>query len=43
MPDFHFLRRDMGGTWSQKTGEAPVTNRDADGKIIKDPQVRGSC
>jgi hypothetical protein len=38
MPDYHFLRKDSNGLWSQKAGEAPATNRDAQGNLIKDPQ-----
>lgn len=38
-PDFHFLRKDSNGLWSQKAGEAPATNRDARGALIKDPQA----
>jgi hypothetical protein len=38
-PDFHFLRKDSNGMWSQKAGEAPATNKDAQGKLIKDPQA----
>lgn len=40
--DFHFMRRDAGGAWSHKTGEAPVTDRDADGKQLTDPEVGGA-
>lgn len=39
MPDYHFLRKDSNGLWSQKAGEAPATNRDAQGNLIKDPQA----
>ncbi|WIA11023.1 hypothetical protein OEZ85_011177 [Tetradesmus obliquus] len=38
-PDFHFLRKDANGLWSQKGGESPATNRDAQGQLIKDPQA----
>lgn len=38
-PDFHFLRKDSNGLWSQKAGEAPATNRDAQNQLIKDPQA----
>jgi hypothetical protein len=36
--DFHFLRRDDGGRWSEKMGATPVVDRDAAGKIIEDPE-----
>eukprot|EP00878_Enallax_costatus_P029490 GHUV01031981.1.p1 GENE.GHUV01031981.1~~GHUV01031981.1.p1 ORF type:complete len:168 (-),score=45.03 GHUV01031981.1:1476-1979(-) len=38
-PDFHFLRKDSNGLWSQKAGEAPATNRDLTSTLIKDPQT----
>lgn len=38
-PDFHFLRKDANGLWSHKAGEAPATNRDAQGALIRDPQA----
>lgn len=38
-PDFHFVRKDSNGLWSQKAGEAPATNLDAQGALIKDPQA----
>eukprot|EP00877_Chromochloris_zofingiensis_P012892 jgi/Chrzof1/7857/Cz02g39020.t1 len=38
LPDFHFLRRDINKLWSQKVGEAPVTNLDSAGTVIKDPE-----
>jgi hypothetical protein len=38
-PDFHFARRDAGGRWSHKVGEAPATDRDAAGQPITDPQA----
>lgn len=38
-PDFHFMRRDSGGAWSQKQGEAPVTDKDDAGKLITDPEA----
>lgn len=37
-PDFHFLRRDDGGRWSEKMGATPVVNVDVEGKPIDDPQ-----
>jgi hypothetical protein len=42
-PDFHFARRDSNGRWSHKTGDSPVSDRDADGKPITDPQVGACC
>eukprot|EP00879_Flechtneria_rotunda_P001962 GHRR01002136.1.p2 GENE.GHRR01002136.1~~GHRR01002136.1.p2 ORF type:complete len:228 (+),score=54.51 GHRR01002136.1:785-1468(+) len=38
-PDYHFLRKDSNGMWSQKAGEAPATNLDAQGNTIQDPQA----
>lgn len=38
-PDFHFVRKDANGLWSQKAGEAPATNKDAQGALIRDPQA----
>ncbi|KAF8068265.1 Insoluble matrix shell protein 1 [Scenedesmus sp. PABB004] len=38
-PDFHFLRKDANGLWSQKAGESPATNLDAQGQPIRDPQA----
>ena len=37
--DYHFLRQDKGGYWSQKSGARPVTNLDANGHKIWDPQM----
>jgi hypothetical protein len=37
-PDFHFLRRDDGGRWSEKMGATPVVDVDVEGKPIDDPQ-----
>jgi hypothetical protein len=38
--DYHFLRQDGGrGFWSQKSGAMPVTDRDAGGHKIWDPQL----
>jgi len=37
--DYHFLRQDRGGYWSQKSGARRVTNLDADGHEIWDPQL----
>lgn len=36
--DFHFLRRDDNGLWSEKMGATPVVNKDVLGKIIEDPE-----
>jgi len=38
MPDFHFARRDAGGRWSHKAGEAPVSDRDLAGNPMADPE-----
>lgn len=35
--DFHLLRQDAGGLWSQKRGSAPVNNLDAAGRPITNP------
>lgn len=37
--DFHFLRKDSNGFWSQKLGEAPVTNTDSKGNTITSPKT----
>jgi hypothetical protein len=37
--DYHFLRQDKTGYWSQKGGAQPVTNLDAQGHTIYDPQL----
>ena len=37
--DYHFLRQDSNGWWSQKGGAKPVTNLDASGRPIWDPQL----
>lgn len=37
--DYHFLRQDKGGYWSQKSGARPVTNLDAGGHRIWDPAL----
>ena len=37
--DYHFLRQDKDGYWSQKSGARPVTNLDANGHRIWDPQL----
>ena len=36
--DFHCLRLDDGGKWSQKHGQTAVINTDVDGKEIEDPR-----
>jgi hypothetical protein len=35
--DFHFYRQNRDGYWSHKPGSNLVTNKDADGKLITDP------
>lgn len=37
--DYHFLRQDNSGYWSQKSGARPVTNLDAGKHQIWDPQL----
>ena len=37
--DYHFLRQDKGGYWSQKSGARPVTNLDASKHRIWDPAL----
>jgi hypothetical protein len=37
--DYHFLRQDKNGFWSQKSGARPVTNLDASKHEIWDPQL----
>jgi hypothetical protein len=37
--DYHFLRQDKNGYWSQKSGARPVTNLDAGKHQIWDPQL----
>ena len=34
---YHFYRQDSNGLWSHKDGGMPVTNKDASGKLIYDP------
>jgi hypothetical protein len=36
--DFHFLRHDKDGTWSQKVGELEAKRTDSAGRIITDPR-----
>jgi hypothetical protein len=40
--DYHFLRQDKGGYWSQKSGARPVTDLDAGKHRIWDPQLADS-
>jgi len=35
--DYHWYRQDADGTWLQKHGKGEATNKDADGKVITDP------
>ncbi len=37
--DYHFLRQDSNGWWSQKGGAKPVTNKDASMRPIWDPAL----
>ena len=37
--DYHFLRQDSNGFWSQKSGARPVTNLDASRHEIWNPQL----
>ncbi len=37
--DYHWLRQDSNGKWSHKRGLDPVTNTDASGNLINNPQV----
>ena len=36
--DYHWYRQDADGTWSQKHGNGSVTNLDASGHVITDPE-----
>ena len=38
-PDYHFYRQDDNGYWSHKTGHDPVSNVDASGKLITNPEL----
>ena len=40
--DYHFLRQDSSGYWSQKSGARPVTDKDAKGHRIWNPQLSDS-
>lgn len=37
--DYHFYRQDRDGFWSHKPGGQPVTNLDAAGKLIYNPEL----
>ena len=37
--DYHFYRQDNNGYWSHKTGHDPVSNVDASGKLITNPET----
>ena len=37
--DYHYVRQNQDGTWSQKPGATAVTNKDSSGKIITDPRT----
>ena len=37
--DYHFYRQDSNGLWSHKPGGQPVTNLDASGKLIFNPEL----
>ena len=37
--DYHFYRQDKNGLWSDKHGAMPVTNYDADGKLMYNPAL----
>ena len=37
--DYHFFRQDSNGMWSHKPGGTPVTNMDANEKLIYDPAI----
>jgi hypothetical protein len=37
--DYHFYRQDKDGYWSHKTGKNPITNVDASGNKITDPEL----
>lgn len=39
MKDFHFVRKNQDGTWTHKMGDQPVTNQDASGKQINNPDT----
>jgi hypothetical protein len=37
--DYHFYRQYSNGYWSHKPGSTDVTNKDATGRFIYDPQL----
>ena len=37
--DYHYYRQDNNGFWSHKPGRKPVTNKDASGKLIINPEM----
>jgi hypothetical protein len=37
--DYHWYRQDSNGLWSQKHGNAPVTNLDESGHLITNPET----
>jgi hypothetical protein len=37
--DYHWYRKDDNGYWSHKSGKDPITNLDASGKKIKNPEL----
>ena len=37
--DYHFYRQDSNGLWSHKPGSTDVTNLDAHGKVIRNPEL----
>ena len=37
--DYHFYRQDNSGLWSHKVGWRKATNKDADGRIIRNPET----
>ena len=37
--DYHFYRQDSNGLWSHKNGWRKATNKDSDGRLIKDPKL----
>jgi len=37
--DYHFYRQDLNGNWSHKPGSTDVTNLDAKGRLITNPEL----
>ena len=37
--DYHWYRQNPDGTWSHKPGKSEVTNLDASGELIFDPEI----